>query len=75
MSNYSPLVRRAALPEILFIPDLALALQVSPPTARQAVVRGDCGPYFRVGRRLAVLRESFLAALAARREPPPGDGR
>ena len=62
-------VRRAALPEVLFIPDLALALQVSDSTARRAVLRGDCGPYFRFGRRLAVRRESFLDSLAARETP------
>ena len=64
--NYSDLVRRAALPEILFVPDVAVALQVSASTARRAVLRGDCGPYFRLGRRLAVRRASLLDALASR---------
>lgn len=59
-------VRRAALPEILFIPDLALALLTSESTARRAVLRGDCGPYLRFGRRLAVRRESLLDSLEAR---------
>ena len=63
---HSETVRRAALPEVLFIPDLALALQSSESTARREVRRGACGPYIVVGRRLAVLRESFLKSLAAR---------
>jgi hypothetical protein len=67
MSNpFSGLVHRAALPEVLFVPDLASALQLTPVSTRRAVLRGDCGPYFRVGRRLAVLRESFLNSLARR---------
>ena len=63
-------VRRAALPEVLFVPDLALALGVSASAARKAILRGACGPYLRLGRRLAVLRESFMAALEARQVSP-----
>ena len=63
-------VRRAALPEILFIPDIALALLASESTARRAVLRGDCGPYLRIGRRLAVRRDSFLEALETREIDP-----
>ena len=65
-----PSIRRAALPEILFIPDLSLAIGVTESAARKAVLRGECGPFVRIGRRLAVLRESFLAALAEREEKP-----
>ena len=63
-------VRRACLPEILFLPDLALALGVTSSAARRALLRGDCGPYFRVGRRYAVRRAAFLAALEARETTP-----
>jgi len=61
--EYSSLVLRAALPEILFVLDIGLAYGLTPSAARKAILRGDCGPYFRIGRRLAVRRESFLAAL------------
>ena len=60
-------VLRAALPEILFTPDLALALGgISESAARRIVLRGDCGPHVRIGRRLAVRRESLLDAFAER---------
>ena len=67
-------VRRACLPEILFIPDVAVALSVSESAARRAVLRGDCGPYLRIGRRLAVRRDSFLAALQLREISPATPG-
>ncbi|MBI3272219.1 MAG: hypothetical protein HYZ53_24720 [Planctomycetes bacterium] len=66
---------RALLPEVLLSEDLALALGVSPSAARRAVLRGQCGPYVRLGRRLCVRRPAFLAALEARETtplPPPG---
>jgi hypothetical protein len=63
-------VRRACMPELLLVPDVALALSLSHSAARRAILRGDCGPYLRLGRRLAVLRESFLAALEARQVSP-----
>lgn len=62
-NDYSLLVRRAALPEILLVPDVGLAFGLTPSAARKAILRGDCGPYLRIGRRLAVRRDSFLAAL------------
>lgn len=61
-------VRRAALPQILFVEDIGLALRLGHAATRRAILRGECGPYFRQGRRLAVLRDSFLAALAHRQE-------
>lgn len=70
MGNHVETVRRAALPQILFVPDVAVALQVGKDAARRAILRGECGPYLRVGRRLAVLKESFLAALASRQTGP-----
>ena len=58
-------VRRAVLPEILFVPDVRLALGYRSETAaRRAIVSGTCGPYLRLGRRLAVRRESLLQSLA-----------
>lgn len=65
-SNHALTVRRAALPEVLFVPDLAEVLCRGQASTRRAVRRGDCGPYIRVGHRLAVLRTSFLGALASR---------
>ena len=74
----SAAITRAALPEILFVPDVAIALGVMDSAARKTIVRGEIGPYFRIGRRLAVRRESFLAALAEREvipERPPAPPR
>ena len=70
--DHGDTVRRAALPEVLFVPDLALALGLSESAARRAILRGDCGPFLRMGRRLAVLRESFLTALETRQVSAPG---
>lgn len=60
---------RAALPEVMFVPDIALALRCGPSTARTALRAGACGPTIRLGRRIAVLRESFLDALRDRARP------
>lgn len=68
-TNYAVHVHRAALPELLFIPDLALALQCSPTAARRAIRRGECGPHVRLGRRYAVLRATFIDALERRSTP------
>ena len=70
MATHVDTVRRAALPQILFVPDVAVALQVGHDTARRAILRGECGPYLRIGRRLAVLRDTFIAALASRQTGP-----
>lgn len=58
-------VRRAALPALLQLADLALALGVSESAARRALHAGLC-PFSRVGRRLVVRRDALLAAIAAR---------
>lgn len=68
-------VRRAALPALLQLADLALALGVSESAARRALYAGLC-PFSRVGRRLVVRRDALLAAIAARETdrsgaPPP----
>jgi hypothetical protein len=74
--SHADAVRRAVLPEVLLEGDIRLALGLdTDEEARAAVARGDCGPYLRLGRRLAVRRESFLAALAAREIAPGGSGR
>jgi hypothetical protein len=68
-------VRRAALPEVLLSPDIALLMGgVAASTARRAVLRGEFGPYLRIGRRLALRRESVLEALAAREVHPVRPG-
>ncbi len=69
-TNRDEPIARAILPEVMFVPDIALALRVGENTARKAVLRGDLGPFLRLGRRVAVLRESFLAALERRQEVP-----
>ena len=48
-------------PPILFVRDLQQVLHYRDPSAvRRAMHRGDLGPITRVGRRLAVLRESLI---------------
>ena len=69
-ARYRDQVARAALPEVLFVLDIALILGVKRSAARKAIRRGDCGPYLRLGRRLAVLRESLLEALREREVRP-----
>lgn len=63
-------VRAADLPLLLFVPDIAAATRVRESAARKAVLRGDYGAYLRLGRRLALRRETFLAALKAREIDP-----
>jgi hypothetical protein len=64
--------RRAALPELMFEDDVALALQLDSDAAEQAMLRGECGPVLVLGDRPAVLRSSFLSALASRQVPRLG---
>ena len=64
-------VRRAILPEVLDAGDVTLALGYKSRSAgRRAILRGDCGPFVRQGRKLLVLRTDFLRALEERREHP-----
>jgi hypothetical protein len=58
------------LPEVLFTPDVAVALDLSEPAARCALRSGKLGPAFAVAGRDAILRTDFLSTLheAARRE-------
>lgn len=66
--------RRAVLPELMFPDDVGLALQAPSDEAEQAMLRGECGPVLVLGDRIAVLRTSFLASLAAREFRPAADG-
>lgn len=59
-------IRRAALPELLFKPDLALATQLPEETAEAYAVEGRFGPCLYIGGRVAVLRDHFLESLRAR---------
>jgi hypothetical protein len=58
------------LPVILFIPDVARVTQVAQSAARKAVLRGRYGAHLRLGRRLAVLRSTFLKALQRQEVAP-----
>ena len=66
MSNYDLTVKRAALPEVLLPPDVAVAVDIPETVAESAVRQGRFGPAFLVGGRPAVLRETFLKHLAGR---------
>lgn len=59
-------VRRAALPEVLFAPDLAIVLCLSEPDADAGARAGRFGPEIYVGGRVAVLRQDFLEFLSLR---------
>lgn len=72
------LERRAVLPEVMGAPDVRVAFGLATDSAaRRAILRGEAGPYIRRGRRLCVLRSTFLAHLesqaitVAPRTPPP----
>ena len=52
------------MPPILHERDVAVALHLKTASAgRRAIVRGDAGPFIRQGRRLYVLRSTFLEHL------------
>lgn len=65
-SAYRDTLRRAALPELMFAPDLALAAQLPEETAEAYAVSGRFGPCLYVQGRVAVLKDHFLEALRAR---------
>lgn len=56
----------ATLPEVLDLGAIGAAFGMTRNGARRAVLRGDYGPYFTIGRRIFVRRESMLAAFKAR---------
>lgn len=65
-NNHDVAVRRAALPEVMFASDLALALGLPEPAADAAARHGRFGPQFFVQGRVAVLRQDFLEFLTLR---------
>lgn len=66
---------RVDLPLVMLPADVAAALGLkSASAARRAILRGECGPYSRRGRRLLLRREAFLEALRARETTPPMRG-
>lgn len=69
--RYDEAVRRAALPELLFAPDLAVATDLSEDEADLAARAGKLGRQLYIKGRVAVLRRDFLEAMtqrASRRE-------
>jgi hypothetical protein len=59
-------VRRAALPELLFAPDLALATDLAEDEADRAARAGRFGPQLFIKGRVAILRKDFLQFLTLR---------
>jgi len=64
--RYDEAVRRAALPEVLLGPDLALATNLPPDVAEAAARSGRFGPHFFIRGQVAVLRKDFLQFLTLR---------
>ncbi len=62
----------ADLPHVLFVKDLMVIFDLTAGAIVKAFHRGEFGPYFYVGIRLAVRRESLLATFKAREITPPG---
>lgn len=62
---------RTDLPAVMLAEDVARVLGLkSASAARRAILRGECGPYLRRGRRLLLRREAFLAAFREREVDP-----
>jgi hypothetical protein len=59
-------VRRAALPELLFAPDLALATDLPEDEADRAARGGRFGPQLYIKGKVAVLRKDFIATMTLR---------
>jgi hypothetical protein len=69
MENTNPhieTVRRAALPEVMFCPDIAVAVQLPVERIEDQAPSGYFGPCFYVDGRLAVLRDDFLETMTLR---------
>ncbi len=66
---YIEVLKRARLPEVLLVEDVAIALKLTPRSARQALKRGDFGPFCRQGRKIMILRGTFIAAIEERQIP------
>lgn len=58
------------LPDVLDLGAVAVAFGMTRSGARRAVLRGDLGPYSRIGRRVFLRRDSILSALKAREVTP-----
>ena len=66
-----PAMRRAVWPELMFAPDVALALDLqSASAARRVMKSGRIGPHLFLGRRIACRRESLMASLRASERLP-----
>ena len=65
-------LRRAALPEILFDQDVALALQVEEREAHRRISSGELGPYLELDGRPALLLKTFLEQLNSQQVIPRG---
>ena len=59
------------LPCIIFTEDIARIFRKSVSAARDGIKRHEYGPYFREGRRLAVLRDTLLRHLRDKEIPVP----
>lgn len=68
-------LRRHALPEVLFAPDIAIVLELPEPIAEEGARAGRFGHEFYVQGRVAVLRQDLLDALAARGEAADAHGK
>ena len=68
---YDSTVRRAALPEVLHVCDIALALGIPETKAEMCASEGRFGPSFLIGGHPAVLRDSFLRHLSQEARTPP----
>jgi hypothetical protein len=64
--RYDEAVRRAALPELLFAHDLALATELPEEVADRAARAGRFGPQLFIKGRVAILRKDFLEYLTLR---------
>ena len=64
--DHDAVMRRAALPEVMFAPDIALAVQIPIPVVEAQAPGGSFGPCFYVQGRVAVLREDFLETMTLR---------
>lgn len=61
--NYEEVLRRHALPEVLFSPDIAIALDLHEHEAEAGARSGRFGAPFYVAGRVAVLRQDLLETL------------
>lgn len=56
-------LRRAALPEIMFAADIAVALQIGERDAAERISSGELGPHLEFDSRPALLLRTFLEQL------------